>query len=103
MAYDQISIRDIAAKAEIAYTTFFRHYQSKEALLTDLADDEAVRLLDASGRARYTGKHCRDSVQIARLDTRQIMRRPPEPTAACGAGSRCSGSPDTHQVCAYGR
>jgi AcrR family transcriptional regulator len=48
MAYDQIYIRDIAAKAEIAYTTFFRHYQSKEALLAGLADDEAVRLLDAS-------------------------------------------------------
>jgi AcrR family transcriptional regulator len=47
MPYDQITIRDIAAKAEIAYTTFFRHYQGKEALLAGLADDETIRLLDA--------------------------------------------------------
>ncbi|MGB8366171.1 MAG: TetR/AcrR family transcriptional regulator [Rhizomicrobium sp.] len=45
--FDQITIRDIAAKAEVAYTTFFRHYPSKEALLADLAQDEAARLLNA--------------------------------------------------------
>jgi AcrR family transcriptional regulator len=46
--FDQVTSRDIAAKAEIAYTTFFRHYPGKEALLADLAEHEATRLLDAS-------------------------------------------------------
>ncbi len=48
MPFDQITIRDIAAKADVAYTTFFRHYPSKEALLADVAQDEAARLLNAS-------------------------------------------------------
>jgi AcrR family transcriptional regulator len=43
---EQITIRDIAAEADVAYTTFFRHYPTKETLLTDLADDEIARLLD---------------------------------------------------------
>ena len=46
--FDQVTIRDIAARAGVAYTTFFRHYPGKEALLADLAEDEAARLLDAS-------------------------------------------------------
>jgi AcrR family transcriptional regulator len=46
--FDQITIRDIAAKADVAYTTFFRHYPGKEALLAGLAQDEAARLLNAS-------------------------------------------------------
>ncbi len=43
---EQITIRDIAAEADVAYTTFFRHYPTKETLLTELADDEIARLLD---------------------------------------------------------
>lgn len=42
---DQVSIRDIAAKASTSYTTFFRHYKTKEALLDDLAAEEIRRLL----------------------------------------------------------
>jgi AcrR family transcriptional regulator len=33
--YDSISIQDIAAEAETARITFYRHYHDKEALLTD--------------------------------------------------------------------
>ena len=46
--FDQVTIRDIAAKSDVAYTTFFRHYLSKEALLADMAQDAAARLLTAS-------------------------------------------------------
>lgn len=42
---EQISIRDIAASANVGYTTFFRHYPTKESLLNDLAKDEIDRLL----------------------------------------------------------
>lgn len=43
---DQITIRAIAAKANVGYTTFFRHHTSKEALLNDIAADEIKRLID---------------------------------------------------------
>jgi len=42
----EITIRDIAASAGVGYTTYFRHYPSKEALLHDLAADEIGRLSD---------------------------------------------------------
>jgi AcrR family transcriptional regulator len=44
--FDQITIRDIAAEADIAYPTFFRHYPDRESLLSDLAADEISALLD---------------------------------------------------------
>lgn len=47
-AIEQITIKDIAAEADIGYTTFFRHFQTKEASLADLADSEAAELLDYS-------------------------------------------------------
>lgn len=40
--FEQITIRDVTAAAGVNYTTYFRHYTSKEALLGDLAV-EAVR------------------------------------------------------------
>lgn len=43
---EQITIREIADKADVSYTTFFRHYPDKEAVLADLADEQTVRLLD---------------------------------------------------------
>ena len=42
---DQITIRDITARAQIGYATFFRNYPDKEALLHDLAAGEISRLL----------------------------------------------------------
>lgn len=45
---DQISIREIAAEANLGHATFYRHYLSKEALLNDLAADEIRRLVNLS-------------------------------------------------------
>jgi AcrR family transcriptional regulator len=42
---DQITIREIAATAGIGYTTFFRHYPTKEELLSDLAAEEIRSLI----------------------------------------------------------
>ena len=46
--YDAVSIRDITERADVAYATFFRHYEDKEALLDEVVDvilDDMSRLL----------------------------------------------------------
>jgi AcrR family transcriptional regulator len=44
-AIEQITAKQLAAEADIGYTTFFRHFPTKEAALADLADSEAEELL----------------------------------------------------------
>ena len=43
-ALEQITIREIAARANISYVTFFRHHPTKEALLHDIAEEQVRRL-----------------------------------------------------------
>jgi AcrR family transcriptional regulator len=43
--FEQISIRDLCAASGVGYTTYFRHYSTREALLDDLAADEIRRLV----------------------------------------------------------
>lgn len=43
---EQITIRELAAAAGIGYTTFFRHYPTKEALLDEIAAEEMRHLVD---------------------------------------------------------
>lgn len=43
--FEQITVREITAKAEVGYATFFRRYPDKEALLHDLAAREISQLL----------------------------------------------------------
>lgn len=45
-AFDQITIRDIAARADIGYATFFRNYDSKGAVLHDLAAEQIRQLIE---------------------------------------------------------
>src|SRR5687767_1318963 len=42
---EQISIRDITARAGVSYPVFFRRYATKEQLLEDIATDEVRRVL----------------------------------------------------------
>jgi AcrR family transcriptional regulator len=42
---EQITIKQLSVEADIGYTTFFRHFPTKEAALADLADSEAEELL----------------------------------------------------------
>lgn len=42
---EQISIRDIVARAGIGYTTFFRHHPTKESLLEAIAAEQISALL----------------------------------------------------------
>jgi AcrR family transcriptional regulator len=43
--FDQLTIREISARAGTGYATFFRHYATKEALLSDVASEEIADLL----------------------------------------------------------
>ena len=42
--YDAITIRDITERAHVGYATFFRHYDSKDALLADAFEDSIAEL-----------------------------------------------------------
>lgn len=43
--FDQLTIREITARAGTGYATFFRHFPTKEALLADVASEEISGLL----------------------------------------------------------
>lgn len=43
--FDQVTIREISARAGTGYATFFRHYPTKEALLGDVASEEIASLI----------------------------------------------------------
>src|SRR6185503_7375466 len=42
--YDSVTIRDITEYADISYSTFFRHYPDKDALLLDMIQNTIVEL-----------------------------------------------------------
>ncbi|TAK99462.1 MAG: TetR/AcrR family transcriptional regulator [Rhodospirillaceae bacterium] len=44
--FDNITIREIAARAHVGYATFFRHYQAKGGLLYDLVADQISELIN---------------------------------------------------------
>ena len=44
--FDNLSIREISARAGTGYATFFRNYPDKEALLADVASEEIASLLE---------------------------------------------------------
>lgn len=43
-SFDQITVRDICATAGVHYATFFRHYQTKEELLDEIAKEQIRQL-----------------------------------------------------------
>ncbi|MET9065941.1 TetR/AcrR family transcriptional regulator [Streptosporangium sandarakinum] len=52
--YDAVGIRDVAAEADVAVTTLFSHFASKEALVFDQDEDFEQRLTRAvTGRAPH--------------------------------------------------
>lgn len=75
-SFDQISIREITAKAGVGYATFYRHYAAKEGLLHELADAE-VRQLIATAMPVIFRTNMRDSCMIvcARvLENRELWK-----------------------------
>jgi AcrR family transcriptional regulator len=60
-SFDQIRIRDITTRANTGYATFYRHYESKESLLNDLAAEQMRELI----RLTYPILHSRGSASAA--------------------------------------
>jgi AcrR family transcriptional regulator len=44
--FASISIKDVTARAEVAYITFFRHYESLDQLLMEVLDEGLAELMD---------------------------------------------------------
>jgi len=53
-SFEQITIREITARANVGYATFFRRYADKEELLHDLAAQEIQNLLTMTMPIFYT-------------------------------------------------
>lgn len=72
--FDQLTIREITARADTGYATFFRHYPTKEALLNDVASEEiacllgmTIPLLDSAGTYDSTLTLCRYVIERRKL------------------------------------
>ncbi len=44
--YDNVTVRDLAERADIGYATFFRHFPDKDALLAEVLEDTLTGLLE---------------------------------------------------------
>lgn len=75
--YDQVTIRDVADRADVGYATFFRHYRDKEELLVALLEDlldELLTLLapsladeDSSRSGALIFEHVRQNADLYRV------------------------------------
>lgn len=59
--FDEITIRELSARAGTGYATFYRHYESKESLLNDLAAEQMRELI----RLSYPVLHAKGSAMAA--------------------------------------
>lgn len=55
--FDQITIRDICAKAGVHYATFFRHHQTKESMLDVTAREQIAQLSERAMAIRGGGDY----------------------------------------------
>ncbi|HEV6955729.1 MAG TPA: helix-turn-helix domain-containing protein [Promicromonospora sp.] len=68
--YDAVGIRDVAAEADVAVTTLFSHFASKEALVFD-QDESVERRLVAAATEREPGEGL---VAALRRETHALVR-----------------------------
>jgi AcrR family transcriptional regulator len=93
--YDAVQMRDVAARAEVALGTLYRHFSSKDQLLLAALADQAATLCTRLGQRPARGDAPGDRVaDVLRRATRALTRDPsvtaamvtalssPEPEAA---------------------
>lgn len=64
--FDQLTIREISTRAGTGYATFFRHYATKEALLSDVASEEIADLLKLSIPILYDSNSYESTLALCR-------------------------------------
>jgi AcrR family transcriptional regulator len=64
--FDQLTIREISARAGTGYATFFRHYPTKEALLSDVASEEIADLLQRAIPILYDSNSYESTLALCR-------------------------------------
>ncbi|WP_159980381.1 MULTISPECIES: TetR/AcrR family transcriptional regulator [unclassified Novosphingobium] len=65
-SFDQLTIREITARAGTGYATFFRHYPTKEALLADVASAEIADLLERTIPILYEANSYQSTMALCR-------------------------------------
>lgn len=64
LGYDKISIRDLTERADIGYATFYRHYKSKDELLTRYLSSI---LLEVANELKPEKSHYEQNVEVFNL------------------------------------
>lgn len=64
--YDDVSVRDVAERADVSTTTLFKHFPCKEALVFDREDDVRTGLAEAV-RGRAVGQTVLDALRAHAL------------------------------------
>jgi AcrR family transcriptional regulator len=81
--FAEITIRDITGKANAGYATFFRHYETKNALLHDLASDEVAAMISLSTNDSVV----HDTIAITRAICAYVQKRKTVWTALLTGGA----------------
>lgn len=71
--FDQLTIREITARARTGYATFFRHYPTKEALLADVAAGEIADLLSRTIPILYSANSFESTLELCRHVSEHAM------------------------------
>ena len=66
-----VTIRDVSALSGVGYSTFYRHYATKEELLAEIAEFEVSELVDQSYPALLAGP----AIEVCRFTARHIESR----------------------------
>ncbi len=75
--YDAVQMRDVAARAEVALGTLYRHYPSKDHLLLAALAEQADGLRDRMAQRPPEGGDAADrTADVLRRATRALARRP---------------------------
>ncbi len=88
--YDAVQMRDVAARAEVALGTLYRHYASKDQLLLAALADQATTLRERLDQRPPRGDAPADRVSdVLRRATRALERQPRVTHAMVTAMSVC--------------
>jgi AcrR family transcriptional regulator len=93
--YDAVQMRDVAARAEVALGTLYRHYSSKDQLLVAAMAQQAATLRERMDQMPARGETAAERVaEVLARATRSLERQPRVTQAKLAAMS----SPDTAAI-----